>query len=361
MNISVSQRLLEWYDPHLRDLPWKFTIDPYCIWLSEIILQQTRVEQGKPYYLKFVEKYPEVSLLANAPLDEILKLWEGLGYYSRARNLHAAANQIMQDFNGSFPTEYKSLLKLKGVGSYTAAAIASFAYGEPVAVLDGNVYRFLSRLFGESIPIDTSEGKKRFTELAGNVLDHYGPGTHNQAIMDFGATMCTPMNPSCASCPFRGDCVALDKDMIKILPCKSKKTKKRDRFFNFYVITDLKSVFIEKRTSKDVWKGLHQFPVTEHEHSLNGAVFDTFRDNDSPVPLSGAQSIEVQGTYRQVLSHQNIEAQFTEVRLGDINEVDSPEGWRSVPVGEFHMFAYPGIIHSYLSELPFWLPEINPL
>ena len=200
---SFSKKLLEWYNPTSRNLPWKQTNDAYKIWLSEIILQQTRVEQGTPYYLAFIKKYPTVKKLANAPLDDVLKLWEGLGYYSRARNLHVAAQQILEIHQGKFPETYAEIVALKGIGNYTAAAIASFAYNLPHAVVDGNVFRVLSRVFGIETPIDSTEGKKQFAQLAQQLLDKKKPSIHNQAIMDFGALVCKPQNPLCEQCPFR--------------------------------------------------------------------------------------------------------------------------------------------------------------
>ncbi|MEO1264044.1 MAG: A/G-specific adenine glycosylase, partial [Bacteroidota bacterium] len=241
---------MEWFSTNHRPLPWKGEKNPYLIWLSEIILQQTRVEQGLPYFEKFKKKYPTVKDLANAPEDEVMKMWEGLGYYSRARNLHAAAKFIADELNGTFPDTFHEILGLKGVGPYTAAAIASFAYGLPHAVVDGNVYRVLSRFFGIEEPIDTTAGKKLFAALAQELLDEKQAGNYNQAIMDFGATHCTPALPACTSCLMKSKCTAFQKNTVNKLPVKIKKTKRRQRFFNYLILNEKGNVFIKKRTQK---------------------------------------------------------------------------------------------------------------
>ncbi|MFI5151596.1 MAG: A/G-specific adenine glycosylase, partial [Bacteroidia bacterium] len=225
-----SQILLKWYQINKRELPWRGISDPYYIWLSEIIMQQTRVEQGTPYYQAFVNKYPNVLALANAPLDDILKLWQGLGYYSRARNLHATARAIVDKYKGQFPDKYEDILDLKGVGEYTASAIASMAFGLPYAVVDGNVYRLLSRVFGIATPIDSGKGKKQFRELALALLPDKDPGTYNQAVMEFGATWCKPQNPDCNQCVFSSICIAREKNKVDIWPVKANQTLVRDRY-----------------------------------------------------------------------------------------------------------------------------------
>jgi len=234
--LFFTKELLKWSRKHPRDLPWKATKNPYFIWLSEIILQQTRVEQGTPYYLKFVEHYPTVIDLANAPEDEVLKLWEGLGYYSRARNLHAAAKYIHQELEGKFPNQHQDILALKGVGVYTAAAIASFAFDLPHAVVDGNVYRVLSRYFGISTPIDSTAGKKEFAKLAQELLDNDRAAAYNQAIMDFGATHCLPKNPKCGTCPLQSNCIAVAEKAISSYPLKEKKNQEKISLFSLFII-----------------------------------------------------------------------------------------------------------------------------
>ena len=231
-----SNRLVTWYLQNKRDLPWRQSINPYTVWLSEIILQQTRVDQGTAYFFKFIEQFPTVYNLANASEEEVLKLWQGLGYYSRARNLHSAANYIVNELNGKFPTTYSEILKLKGVGDYTASAIASICFNEPTAVVDGNVYRVLARYFGISTPINSTSGIKEFKKLAQELIVEDIPGTFNQAIMEFGACMCKPQNPDCFNCPLNDSCVALSNNTIAQLPVKINKTKVRKRYFNYLVI-----------------------------------------------------------------------------------------------------------------------------
>ncbi|MCF0198407.1 MAG: A/G-specific adenine glycosylase [Bacteroidaceae bacterium] len=258
---SVASLLIRWYERNGRQLPWRQTRDPYKIWISEIILQQTRVQQGMDYFLRFTERFPDVFSLAKAAPDEVMRLWQGLGYYSRARNLHAAAQQIAE--MGGFPSNYADIRGLKGVGDYTAAAIASLAFDLPYAVVDGNVYRVLSRLFGIDSPIDTTRGKHEFAALAQELLPPDCPATYNQAIMDFGATVCTPQSPRCADCPLADRCVALAADKVEILPMKSKKTAVRDRYFTYYYMECDGKVALQQRTGRDIWQGLYQLPLVE--------------------------------------------------------------------------------------------------
>lgn len=260
--MDFSNRLVNWYHIHKRDLPWRETIDPYYIWLSEVILQQTRVQQGLPYYQRFVEAFPTVKDLALAPQEDVLKLWQGLGYYSRARNLHKAAQQVVT--SGEFPDNFKDLLELKGVGEYTAAAIASFAFNEAVAVVDGNVYRVLSRIYGIATPINESAGIKEFKKLANQLLDPKNAAAHNQAIMELGALQCVPKNPNCSVCPFQTDCVAFNDSRIDELPVKIKKTKVKNLFHHYIVLDtpDHKTV-MQQRPQSGIWAGLFEFPYLE--------------------------------------------------------------------------------------------------
>ncbi len=260
MNVS---KLIDWYHQHKRRLPWRETSDPYKIWLSEIILQQTQVTQGLPYYEKFIQKYPDIFHLATASEQEILNLWQGLGYYSRARNLHYTAKELVNKHHGNFPDNYTDLLKLKGVGEYTAAAIASFCYDEPKAVLDGNVYRVLSRVFGIDTPINTTEGKKIFKKLAQEHLYFKDPATYNQAIMEFGALHCTPAAPKCAGCPLSVECVAYQTGKVKELPVKLKKNKVKKRYLHYFIIKSYKALIIQKREGKGIWQNLYQLPLIE--------------------------------------------------------------------------------------------------
>lgn len=262
--MDLTQKITIWYSINKRDLPWRKNKNPYHIWLSEIILQQTQVKQGLPYYEDFVKTFPTIQDLANAPQEQILKLWQGLGYYSRARNLHYTAQYIVTELNGNFPTNYKDLLKLKGIGEYTASAIASICFNEPKAVVDGNVYRVLSRYFGVELPINSNEGIKEYKQLAQSLIDHKEPGNYNQGIMEFGAIQCKPQNPDCQSCPLNSGCVALQKNWVEKLPIKLKKTKVETKYFNFlvFISKDRKTVF-EKRDEKGIWHNLYQFPLIE--------------------------------------------------------------------------------------------------
>ena len=256
-------RLLNWYTINKRILPWRSTSDPYAIWLSEIIMQQTQIKQGSSYYTHFITQFPTVFDLAQASEDEILKLWQGLGYYSRARNMHYTSIDIVNQYKGKFPENYAMLLKLKGIGEYTAAAIASIAFNQPYAVVDGNVFRVLSRIFGIYTPIDSTKGKKEFNTLANKLLNTNDSGSHNQALMEFGALHCTPKRPNCHDCIFSNDCVAHNLQHIDKLPVKKGKQKIQERYFNFIVISDNEYIYLNKRTKKDIWKNLYEFPIIE--------------------------------------------------------------------------------------------------
>ncbi len=259
-----SKKLIAWYLQNKRDLPWRKTKDPYKIWLSEIILQQTRVDQGLPYYNRFVATYPTVHHLANATQEEVLKHWQGLGYYSRARNLHSTACYISGNYNGVFPQTINELLALKGVGDYTASAVASICFNKPAAVVDGNVFRVLSRFFGIDTPINIPAGKKQFKSIAQKLIDTKKPGDYNQAIMEFGARFCVPVNPTCTACIFKNDCFAFINNNVKSLPVKEKKAKIKKRYFNYLVlISDDSKTMIKQRKKKDIWQNLYEFPLIE--------------------------------------------------------------------------------------------------
>lgn len=287
-----ADTLLAWYEENRRTLPWRGETDPYKIWVSEIILQQTRVQQGWDYYLRFIETFPDVGTLARAPEEQVLRVWQGLGYYSRARNMHAAARQIMDLHNGQFPNQYEDIRKLKGIGDYTAAAIASIAFGLPYPAVDGNVLRICSRIFGIHEDISLPTTRKQITDICRKLIPHNRPGDFNQACMEFGAVWCTPKNPKCDGCPFANQCYALKHGMVEILPVKSNKITKRERYFhfNFYIYNNC--TIIEKRTGNDIWRNLYQFPMQE------------FSADETP-PCKG-DSTQI----RENLTHQIIHATF---------------------------------------------------
>lgn len=260
---NFSKIIEDWYKGNARDLPWRHSRDPYKIWISEIILQQTQVKQGHDYYLRFIHRFPDVRTLAAADEQEVLKYWQGLGYYSRARNILASAREIVHDREGVFPADYDSIRSLKGIGDYTAAAICSFAYGLPEAVLDGNVYRVLSRYFGIATPIDTTAGKRQFTELSRQMLDKDDPALYNQAIMDFGAVQCTPQNPACMFCPLKASCTAFGERRVKDYPFKARKTTVKDVWYTYLYINYKRMLFLHRRSGNGIWKNMYELPLIE--------------------------------------------------------------------------------------------------
>ncbi|WP_299133461.1 A/G-specific adenine glycosylase [uncultured Tenacibaculum sp.] len=338
------KELIHWYLQNNRSLPWRKTKDPYFIWLSEIMLQQTRVAQGLPYFLRVTEAFPTVFDLAKAEENEVLKLWQGLGYYSRARNLHYTAKHIANELNGVFPDNYKTLLKLKGVGDYTASAIASICYNEPVAVVDGNVYRVLSRYFGIQTPINITKGIKEFKELAQSLIDVKNPGNYNQAIMDFGALNCKPQNPLCDSCMFSESCIAFNSDLVKELPKKEKKLKVKKRFFNYLVVvTDTNETILEERKGKGIWEGLYQFPLIETEKYID--VNELIDLDDFKNLFSKETSIKLFNKKEIIhkLSHQHLYTQFWIVNTSFIKEATT--NWK-----EIKKQPVPVLIDKFLNE-----------
>lgn len=314
----LSSTLIQWYQTHKRDLPWRDIADPYKIWISEIILQQTRVNQGLDYYHRFIERFPDVNSLAAATEDEVLKYWQGLGYYSRARNLHKAAHQIINKHKGVFPNTYEEVIQLAGIGDYTAAAICSFAYNLPFAVVDGNVFRVLSRLFGIDTPIDSTAGKKVFKQLAQEILDTVQPGLHNQAMMEFGALQCVPVSPACNACPFADRCIAFSKNQVSLLPVKRQKIQTKERFFNYLFIKAGNYTWLQKRTKNDIWKNLYEFPLIEadklldknelSQHEYFKALFADFR--------ADVHIRTVSPPIKHILTHQKILAQSILIEIG---------------------------------------------
>jgi A/G-specific adenine glycosylase len=346
--MDFSSQIKQWYAQNKRDLPWRRTSDPYKIWLSEIILQQTRVDQGMAYYLKFTEHFPTVFDLANASEDNVLKLWQGLGYYSRARNLHFTAKYIVAELDGKFPSNHKGILTLKGVGSYTAAAIASFCFNIPAPVIDGNVYRVLSRYFGIEEPIDTTTGKKIFEALAEELIDRKDPATHNQAIMEFGALQCTPKSPNCTSCPLADSCMALEKGLIETLPIKSKKLKQRDRFFNYIVLNEGNYIYINKRTGKGIWQNLYDFPLIESSQRLTEAEIPEHPDFRTLTDNNSIEILAISSEYKHILSHQKIHAIFWEIKLSA--KAKNLRQYERIIKNKINDFALPKLIENYIGK-----------
>ncbi len=342
---QVSSVLIQWYRKNARDLPWRHTRDPYPIWISEVILQQTTVAQGEAYYHRFLKKFPTLAALASAEQDAVLKLWEGLGYYSRARNLHAAAQDVMNRFDGQFPDTYENIISLKGIGPYAAAAIGSFVYGIPRVVVDGNVLRVISRLYGIEEAVDLPATKKQITLLAQTLLDTQDPAEFNQAIMEFGAINCTYKKPSCATCPLRQFCTAHAKKIVDQLPLKSKKIKKTTRRFHFLILEDPNNCFlVDQRTGKDVWQGLFQFPLLEsnkldHELSLH--------DFPHIEPIKG-KLVGVSELYKQTLTHQYIQACFYHFRAEA--SLKRHNSYKVISKSEIKDYAWPKIIVNYLKD-----------
>jgi A/G-specific adenine glycosylase len=316
---AFTRPLLNWYASNKRDLPWRQTNNPYLIWLSEIILQQTRIDQGMAYYQRFAEAFPDVASLAGAPEDQVMKLWQGLGYYSRARNLHAAAKMVQSEFNGLFPDDYKQMIRLPGVGPYTAAAVVSIAYGKPHAVVDGNVYRLLSRWFGIATPIDSTAGQKEFSALASALIPGNRPGDFNQAMMDFGSMVCKPLAPLCNNCPLAAGCHAFKEQQISSYPAKAGKTKIRNRYMLYVVPIDhAGNTLVRKRIENDIWQGLYEFPVIEYdqihafENFSKSPEFNKLHLGEEPIVEAVSQV-----KYHQ-LSHRKLHLLFAHVRVSNL-------------------------------------------
>ena len=343
-----AKTLIEWYLNNKRDLPWRATKDPYRIWLSEIILQQTRVEQGKPYYFRFLEAYPDVFSLANASEEEVLKLWQGLGYYSRARNLLATAKYIAFELNGNFPSTHKELVKLKGVGDYTASAIASVCFDEAQAAVDGNVFRVLARIFGIETPTNTSAGIKQFRELAQKLIDEKEPANFNQALIEFGSEQCKPRNPYCSTCPFSSECVAFNQNRIPQLPVKLKKLKVRKRHFNYLVfVTETGKTFMQQRRGKGIWEGLYEFPLVETttEASVDNLVHEEEFKNYSARSLDQLVLFNEDPIVHK-LTHQHIYTKFWICQCEDLPQ----EG---VTFEEANNYPMPVLIENFIDTFDF--------
>ncbi len=344
--MPFDKELISWYLDNKRDLPWRATKDPYQIWLSEIILQQTRVEQGKPYYFKFLNTFPDVFSLANASEEEVLKLWQGLGYYSRARNLLFTARYIAFELDGRFPSSYKELVKLKGVGDYTAAAIASICYDEAQAAVDGNVYRVLARIFGIDTPINSGPGIKQFRNLAQDLISREDPANFNQALIEFGSEQCKPRNPLCTSCPFAAKCIAFNQNRIAELPVKLKKLKVKKRHFNYLVyVSEEGKTIMNQRRGKGIWEGLYEFPLVEtaSEASLHNLVEEIPAEygeiNDDPVLFNELPIVHK-------LTHQHIYTKFWILECGKLSK-------DALPITEVNKLPVPVLIEKFIDTFDF--------
>ena len=349
MNI-IQYTLINWYEENHRNLPWRNDPTPYQVWLSEVILQQTRVNQGWDYYLRFVEKWPTVTDLAAASEVEVLKLWQGLGYYSRARNLHHCAQQVVAEYGGKFPADFEKLKQLKGIGDYTAAAIASIAYNLPHAVVDGNVYRVLARLYDIETPININEGQKLFAQLADELLNREQPGLHNQAMMEFGALHCTPKNPNCLLCPLQAQCLAFAHQTVMQRPVKLAKVKVATRYFNYLILKINDSVYLHKRSDNDIWKNLYDFPCIESqkpmtvEEVIATEAFTQIIDNK---PFTIIKSSPV---FTHKLTHRTLLAQFIEIKLEqELLQIET-KGLFLAHETELGSFPIPRLIDLYLNN-----------
>ncbi len=347
-NGLFNSQIHSWYSLHYRNLPWRNKRNPYFIWLSEIILQQTRIDQGLAYYIRFTSKFPTISDLACASEDQVLKTWQGLGYYSRARNLHFTAKYIQENYSGIFPNDYPSIRALKGIGEYTAAAIASMAFDLEYAAVDGNVYRVLSRFFGISEPTDTRIGKKIFNELASELIKGTDPGMHNQALMEFGALQCTPKNPNCQQCPLNETCFALSEKKISELPVKQNKQKQRDRYFNYLIFNTSEHTWLKKRNQNDIWKNLFEFPMIETSGKTEPG------DEINSIPWinkwkADQLTLFLVSTWKvHMLSHQRIHFRF--IHFGVPDEFSMPVEFLKVNKEDIFNFAVPKLMATYLDE-----------
>ncbi len=337
-----TKKLLEWYKQHKRNLPFRNTNDPYTIWISEIIFQQTRIEQGLPYYYKFIKEFPDIFSLAQASEDKVLKLWQGLGYYSRARNMHHTAQTIVNNYDGKFPQTKKELLQLKGIGDYTAAAIASLAFGEPVGAVDGNVSRFLTRFFGLDIPIDSYQGKKQLTMLANRFIDKKQPGISNQAMIELGALVCKPKNPDCQNCPLQNKCTAYATGTIENLPVKKNKTIVKTRFLNYFLVRYKDEIIIEKRTQKGIWQNLYQLPLIETHKEIHKATDIFYKKLSEKYQIEINELIFIEKNIHQ-LTHQKLIIIFWLIRTSTRNN-------KFIHLNKLKNKAFPIIISKFLDN-----------
>ena len=345
-----SKMLIAWYQENKRNLPWRETNDPYRIWISEIILQQTRVMQGIDYYLRFLQRFPDIGSLAAAEQEEVLKYWQGLGYYSRARNLHEAAKSILANHQGVFPRRYEDVLALKGVGSYTAAAIVSLAWNQPYPVLDGNVFRVLGRLFAVKTPYDIGKGKKQYEELAVLLMNPQKAGLHNQAIMEFGALQCVPQKPDCNQCPLKDRCLGFASGDPCQFPVKQHKTKVRDRYFNYFFILHQGCTYLSRRSKKDIWEGLFEIPLIETDHSMELEEIMQTNTFNELFRNTGDLSISVleKNGIKHILSHQILHAKFYQIEIR--NENSYLKKFLKTPLENINDYAVPRLLHRFFDQ-----------
>ncbi len=344
---GFQHNLYKWYSCNKRNLPWRKTTDPYKIWISEIILQQTRIVQGINYYNRFVDEFPTVFDMALASEDQVLKLWQGLGYYTRARNLHFTAKVIVERFNGVFPADFETILSLRGIGNYTAAAIASIAFNLPFAAVDGNVYRVLCRFFGISTPIDSEPGKSEIQQIATSLIPADNAGFHNQALMEFGALQCVPKLPDCVSCPLVNTCYAANHNLVELLPVKTKKIKQTTRYFYYYIIENKNTILLERRTANDIWKNLYQFPLIESERELSDPEILNLK-----IPFLKCEDVHLKSVspaVKHILTHQTIYARFIQIE----NETDclNHNNFIQVNKKDIYKFAVPKLLETYLKKI----------
>ncbi|MGD9978510.1 MAG: A/G-specific adenine glycosylase, partial [Bacteroidales bacterium] len=350
-SMEFKDILIEWYGKNGRDLPWRRTSNPYHIWVSEVILQQTRVNQGMAYYSRFIEQFPTIQDLANASLDQVMKAWQGLGYYTRARNLKAGAQQVMDEYGGELPKTFRELLKIKGLGTYSAAAVASFAFGEAVPAIDGNVYRILARVFGIFSSTDTTAARHDFFDLAAELLDKVNPAAFNQAIIDFGALVCTPRIPKCVDCPFNGFCYASRNNLVYSLPVKGKRVVPRDRFFNYVMVKFHGDTFVNRRNTNDIWHSLFEFPMIETPTQLSPDELFSMQEWKDLLGQNDVRILNISDPIKHQLSHLTIWARFIIVEISKASYRLKTDFCR-VDIGKLHELSVPRLIDLYMAAEP---------
>lgn len=343
---EFTHKIYKWYHKNKRDLPWRLSTDPYKIWISEIILQQTRVAQGTSYFNRFIDCFPDINKLANASENEVLKQWQGLGYYSRARNIHFSAKKIVNDNNGVFPSDYKSILSLKGIGPYTAAAISSIAFNQSYPAIDGNVSRVISRYFGITAPIDSTNAKKDVEIIAREIMPEKDPGMHNQALMEFGAIICISQSPKCNECPVFAGCYARLNKIQNKIPLKEKRTKQKNRYFTYFYVDDGEFTYIEKRNSDDIWKNLYQFPL--YETSKDVRISEIVHSNYYKNILKKPEFIYISDIKKHILSHQIIYAKMVKVKNKPQIHLNRP--FLRINKKDIFTFAVPKLLENFIEE-----------